>query len=1040
MSVEWKVFLEAIEIDNPEQRASFLNQACANDHVRARVEKMLAFDPNSSFLGEAEVSREFSQRVPENPSALLGKSIGRYSLREVIGEGGFGVVYRAEQTAPIQRAVALKVIKLGMDTRQVIARFEAERQVLALMDHPNIAKVHDGGTSDTGRPYFVMELVEGLPITRFCDEKQLSPIHRLRLVAQVCRAVHHAHQKGIIHRDIKPSNVLVATQDNEPAPKIIDFGIAKATHPTSSGHAAVTRFQQLVGTPAYMSPEHFAEDNNDVDTRSDVYSIGVMLYELLTGTTPVREDTLRRSTFEQIGRHIRDHAFSTPSSRLRSLGNELNSVAVGRGTDPSSLIRFTKGELDWIVMKALERDRARRYDSAVALAADLEAFLKHEPITAASPSLGYRSQKFLQRRWKLVSLVFAAFILLLLSSVLSMVSSLSASRQLDRNQKLMYASDVSFSADAIASGNIELAANVLLNHKDSDLRSFPWNYMWRQLHQFEARFDHGTPVHDVVFSDDGTSLISLGESGRVWIWSLTDDASHLIECGMSTTMTGAISGDVLAVGGRFRKAWESDGVVELWNWTTRERTGELDLGVGTGCIVGLEFIPNSSTLLVASVDHLAAYDIESGAKRWQFDSTAVGYHGTETRGLAVSQNGELIATSNRDTGIVILNSETGEQLGKRVQLPSVRCLRFLGDGKHLAVSQLLPTNVDSIRIIDLDTQVVLTLSESTVTSESIDCLPTENLLASINWRGEAAIWDLRTKTQVGSVPAHANAPGAVKFSPDGETLATCGHDGTVKLWRTKKLVTRIASPPTPIRETVGWYAFSNDNRSIVSSAKSQYPKRWDIESGQLLTEYTALPATLTSAPHTVFSPDDRLLAAIDTENRVIIWDAMTGELNAQLQLKTANAHAQCMLAFSSDGNRLSVSGLDKLRGGAFAVRIQEWDLATGDLSDGSNRTTFSAKVTPNSSRTSGFPHFRIRGGGWRDRMRLSPRSKALGIRHRLPAFLGRHSHATCHSCRRNGSCDCTGRILARWKVRRRRRPITQDSRLGHRYLQACHRV
>ena len=982
MSAEWNIFVKAVEIADPQQRAFFLDEACADQHVRARVEKMLTFDPKSSFLGEDEVPDGVPQCDPESPSDLLGHSFGRYTLRAVIGEGGFGVVYRAEQTETIQRSVALKVIKLGMDTRQVIARFETERQVLALMDHPNIAKVHDGGASDTGRPYFVMELVDGLPITQFCDENKLSLTQRLRLVADVCRAVHHAHQKGIIHRDIKPTNVLVTIQDNQPVPKIIDFGIAKATQPTSSGRAALTRFQQPLGTPAYMSPEHLAEEKNDIDTRSDVYSIGVMLYELLTGTTPLQEETLRVSTFDEIGRLIRDQPSPKPSSRLRSLDNELDSVAMQRSSVPSQIQRYTKGELDWIVMKALEKDRERRYDSAAALAADLEAFLRREPIQAAPPSLAYRSQKFVQRQWKVISLLSAVFTLLLLSSVISIVSLLTAWHELERKTELKYAADVSFAAATIESGNIELAKDVLLPHMGSNLRSFPWDFLWRKLNQFMASLDHETPAHDVVFSNDGKSLISLGESGHVRVWSLSNEEnrSHLMKCDMATAMTGAILDDVLAVGGRRKKGWGSDGVVEFWNWRTRERTGQLVLDAGTGCIVRMEFIPNSSTLLVASVDDLFAYDLDAGVKQWELKRTSVGYRGTETRALAVSRDGSLIATNNRETGILILDSESGKPVGEPFSLlPSVRCLKFLGDGRHLAVGQLLPTNQDTVHILNLDTRAVSPVIASKFGSESIDCLGEENILASINWRGGVTIWDLKSNRQVGSVPAHANAPGALKFSSDGKTLATCGHDGTVKLWETRKLLTRVAPPPTPNRETVSWYVFSNDNKSVVSSASSSFPKRWDVETGELLIEYTGLPATLTSAPQTAFSPNDRFLAAIDTDNRVVVWDALSGKLIRQLQLKASSAIAHFLLAFSSDGKRLSLGGVEKLPGGGFSVQFQEWDWETGNASDESGLTRLREQATPISPSSSGYPHFRIRAGGWQGRMRLSPDRKLLAF-------------------------------------------------------------
>jgi hypothetical protein len=323
--------------------------------------------------------------------------IGRYKLLQEIGEGGFGIVFMAEQTEPVQRKVALKIIKAGMDTREVIARFEAERQALALMDHPNIAKVLDAGTTETGRPYFVMELVRGLPITDYCDQANLSTRERLELFIKVCHAIQHAHQKGIIHRDLKPSNVLVTLHDGEPVPKVIDFGVAKALGQKLTHKTLFTRFEQMIGTPAYMSPEQAALGGLDIDTRSDVYSLGVLLYELLTGATPLDAETLRQGALDEIRRMIRETEPPKPSTRLLELGGRVTEVARHRGTEPAALSRLIRGDLDWIVMKCLEKDRARRYDTANSLANDVQLHLNCEPVIARPPSRLYEFQKTVRR-------------------------------------------------------------------------------------------------------------------------------------------------------------------------------------------------------------------------------------------------------------------------------------------------------------------------------------------------------------------------------------------------------------------------------------------------------------------------------------------------------------------------------------------------------------------------------------------------------------------------------------------------------------------
>jgi serine/threonine protein kinase/tetratricopeptide (TPR) repeat protein len=358
----------------------------------------------------------------------VGAMIGRYKLLQRIGEGGFGVVYMAEQQHPIQRKVALKVIKPGFDTKQVIARFEAERQALALMDHENIAKVLDAGATDSGRPYFVMELVHGLPITQFCDENELPPRERLELFVLVCRAVQHAHTKGIIHRDLKPTNVLVTLQDGVPVPKVIDFGVAKATGQQLTEKTLFTHFAQMVGTPLYMSPEQAEMTSVDVDTRSDVYSLGVLLYELLTGTTPLDKERLKRSAFDEVRRLIREEEPPRPSTRLSTLGDQAKTISARRKCDPPQLGRLMRGELDWIVMKALEKDRRLRYETATGLALDIERYLRDDPVEACPPSAGYRLRK-LVRRYRLPIGMAAVFLVMLtLASIVSIWQAIRATR------------------------------------------------------------------------------------------------------------------------------------------------------------------------------------------------------------------------------------------------------------------------------------------------------------------------------------------------------------------------------------------------------------------------------------------------------------------------------------------------------------------------------------------------------------------------------------------------------------------------------------
>ena len=410
-----EIFGEAQSQPAGEARQKFLDEACGGDEqLRAEVERLLSADNEAeSFLKvdtefSAEVEAEFARLKPEEP----GDRIGQYKLLEQIGEGGFGTVWVAEQERPVRRKVALKILKPGMDSRQVLARFEAERQALAIMDHPNIATVLDGGATPSGRPYFVMELVKGEPITGHCDQRQLTPQARLELFAQVCHAVQHAHQKGIIHRDIKPSNILVAMHDTVPVVKVIDFGIAKALGPELTDITLFTGFAQLIGTPLYMSPEQAGQSAIDVDTRSDIYSLGVLLYELLTGTTPFEKERFKQAAQDEIRRIVREEEPPKPSTRLSESKDSLPSISAQRHMEPAKLTKLVRGELDWIVMKALEKDRSRRYQTASGFALDVRRYLANEAVLACPPSVGYRLRKFVRRNKG--ALAAAAVVLLLL--------------------------------------------------------------------------------------------------------------------------------------------------------------------------------------------------------------------------------------------------------------------------------------------------------------------------------------------------------------------------------------------------------------------------------------------------------------------------------------------------------------------------------------------------------------------------------------------------------------------------------------------------
>ncbi len=414
-----EIFLAALKVP-PQQRSGYLHEACAGaENLRQRIERLLQAHVELGSIAEASVDVPGATRDQTAVIERPGTVIGPYKLLQQIGEGGMGVVFMAEQTEPIQRKVALKVIKPGMDSRQIIARFEAERQALAMMDHVNIARVFDAGTTGfvvpplggaldstedrlkaelrTGRPYFVMELVHGVPITKYCDDNHLTPRERLELFVPVCQAIQHAHQKGIIHRDIKPSNVMITLYDGKPVPKVIDFGVAKATEQKLTEQTLFTQYGTMVGTLEYMSPEQAEMSALGVDTRSDIYSLGVLLYELLTGSTPLTRKRMKEAAYAEILRMIKEDEPPKPSTRLSDSGEALASISANRHTEPAKLTKLVKGELDWIVMKTLEKDRNRRYETANGFAMDVQRYLADEPVLACPPSAGYRLRKFVWR-------------------------------------------------------------------------------------------------------------------------------------------------------------------------------------------------------------------------------------------------------------------------------------------------------------------------------------------------------------------------------------------------------------------------------------------------------------------------------------------------------------------------------------------------------------------------------------------------------------------------------------------------------------------
>ena len=607
---EESIFDEALA-KPPLERQAFLDEVCAGQpELREAVESLLSAYQMGSYLEPAEATTtEFGPLVDET-----GTHIGAYKLLEKNGEGGMGVVYMAEQRLPIKRRVALKIIKLGMDTKQVVARFEAERQALAMMDHPNIAKVLDAGATDNGRPYFVMELVRGIKVTEYCDQNRLSNGQRLELFSLICQAIQHAHQKGIIHRDIKPSNILVTLHDGVPVPKVIDFGIAKATQAELTEKTLVTQFHQLIGTPAYMSPEQAEMSGLDIDTRSDIYSLGVLLYELLTGKTPLDGKQLLRAGYEELLRRIKVDEPLKPSTKARTLeGEERTAVANNRRVDPSRLGNELRGDLDWIVMKTLEKDRARRYETASALAMDIKRHLCNETVLARPPSAAYRFQKLLYRN----KFTFAAIGAVAIALVVGIVGSTSqAFRALRAEQKAVaaaqrattalrqsrrhsYAADMKAADVAVQQNNLGYARGLLKRYlpgsDEEDLRGVEWRYLWQACRSDALKsFHHDAIVNQAVFSPDGRIVATASLDGVVRIWEVSSGKQIQQFPGYDVEVPNPKHPLAFSPDGRYLACGHPSSVTlrDTSDWTISR-----ELDVGSGSVL---FSPNGKLLALES--------------------------------------------------------------------------------------------------------------------------------------------------------------------------------------------------------------------------------------------------------------------------------------------------------------------------------------------------------------------------------------------------------------------------------------------------------
>jgi WD40 repeat protein/serine/threonine protein kinase len=939
-----ELFLKALDLRADGARQEYLDAACAGDAaLRAEVEALLEASARAEGFLESPVrARPGIVTVHDPPvSERPGTMIGPYKLLEQIGEGGFGVVFMAEQSQPVRRKVALKVLKAGMDTRQVVARFEAERQALALMDHPNIAHVFDGGETASGRPYFVMELIRGVPITGFCDQTHLPVRERLGLFVNVCQAVQHAHQKGIIHRDLKPTNVLVTLHDDKAVVKVIDFGVAKALGQELTDKTLFTGFAQMVGTPLYMSPEQAQMSGLDVDTRSDVYSLGVLLYELLTGTTPCDRQRFRTAGYDEIRRIIREEEPPKPSTRISTLGQAAATVSANRRSDPKRLGQLFRGELDWIVMKALEKDRNRRYESASAFAADVQRYLDDEPVQACPPSRWYRFRR-LARRHKAVlaavSVVVGAVVLAIISLVgaVTVLAASNAEVQAEQQQtkkaltgekaanenlrQAMAREERVRSFQLLALAERELAAkNIgrgeeLLTECPASLRGWEWHLLKRLAQEPPRVMSVGKVwILDLACSPDGRYLATSGFGGffegEVKLREAdTGKEVHTLRghLGPATGLAFRPQADQLATAGL-------DGMVVLWDVATAKPMRTLR-GHG-GPVIFLSYRPDGKRLASASLDGtVRVWEVSTGAELLRFRG-----HGDAVPCVAYSPDGQRLASWGMDFHVRVWDAATGRQQQRLAgHHGRVFSLLWHKDGRHF-----VSAGADGLRVWDLQTGQEERAFKG-INSASLRAVfsPDGQRLVSAGWDRTVQILDWRSGQEILALRAHTDLVTALAFSPDGQRLFTAGMDGTLRVWDATPLAEKS---PHGCRRFAGHQgqvlglAFSPDQRYLATASMDGTAKVWAVASGKLVHTLAGHDAMVTSV---AFHAGGKRLTTVTVSGTLVQWDPATGERRQTLQDHLGPVlNVGFNAGFSADGERLTTVGKDG------AVRV--WDTESG---------------------------------------------------------------------------------------------------------------
>jgi serine/threonine protein kinase/WD40 repeat protein len=984
---EFDVFTNALGESDPDRRAALLDHACGVDRkLRRRVEVLLkAHELADNFLEDAPPLTAVTDAITQDiaairpPAALAppkliegpGIQIGPYKLLQQIGEGGMGVVYMAEQETPVRRRVALKIIKPGMDSEQVIARFEAERQALAMMDHQNIARVLDAGTSDSGRPFFVMELVHGVPISKYCDDAQLTPRERLELFIPVCQAIQHAHQKGIIHRDIKPSNVLVTMYDGKPVAKVIDFGIAKAIDQRLTERTMFTQFGSLVGTLEYMSPEQAEMSALGVDTRSDIYSLGVLLYELLTGSTPLEAASLREAGYAEILKRIKEEEPPRPSTRLSESREALPSISCRRRTEPSKLANMLRGELDWIVLKALEKDRGRRYETANAFARDIERYLKDETVEACPPSAGYRLRKF-ARKYRAPLAVASGFALLLIAGALA--STWQAIRATKAEREALLRRDAAARAEQTAQAERDIAS---VARRDSEVK----REEAETARQLLRRSLYAADMQLAQAAWNSKSLLRMREllerqqpgpgeadlRGFEWDYLRRESSTFRTFRPLANAVGGLMSPDARtfvhvvkvpapgAVGQEFR--------LRRWDTASGRELRGFDPFPGETAIIHLShdwFSPDGKRFAFLANVRDAAGRERWKLKVWEWESGRELFSLPEvptSTVLAFDPSGARLAFAIPAPGdepgcdLTIREIEGGKELVKN-SLPtakefSPRSITFNPDGGRLAIvmgrirtdsSSESPPVFEAMVLAAGSGQELLRFGAGQ--GSLMQFSPDGKRLAVSNQvrSSKLIVRDASSGEEVLHLTPEIDDLFLFKdiaFSPDGSRLASAGHDGKLRIWDVAGAGTTPERRPALILEgsdsPLGQLAWSMDGRSVSTSNYSGMILTWELAAGEgLLRQKGMLAGTPSCSVDLARFAASFRISSDETEVRV--WN-QAGQV---LFTATDDTHEDeepnirhRRVELSPDGRRLAYLTLDYLveAGKKKRVgRLRVWDL------------------------------------------------------------------------------------------------------------------